>query len=597
MSSIPGGSPMGTGSNGYRPLPPKTKQPKLPIIKAKLLTFFSNKKVKIVLAVMGAVLVLVVLVQFFWPASKARPFSSVGGIAVGGSSKSQIEDQLKTVNSVAEFNLVMGEKTIKSKFSDTSINIDPEASANKVLKYPTWQKFVPLTLFFGNKQSPILQVDDQNLNELATEWSKQAYVAEKNATIVINDTKASIVKEVPGSDYKKEDITKALKQTTVEKEPQTVIVKRTEVKPARTEKDIKNLLSETQKSIDNPLTLVIEGKQVVAPSSAIAKWIKFTETEGDKKELALDINQDALNEYLKPLQQGVYKKPGTTVITVVDGEETGRQVGEKGKGLDIEKSTATLKQALLEHPKEPVSLTVGVLEPAVKFNKTFTKTNKGLSALLADIAKQKGDYAITVRQIGGYGLSGSVNGGKQYHPASTYKLFVAYSVLKRIESGELKWEDTATGGNNIDRCFELMIVNSNNACAEWFGQTISWQTIQNEMRSLGLGSTVLVSGGGFRSTTDDQVKFLGQLNIGTLLKPESNDKLLSAMSRQVYRAGIPTGFGGAVADKVGFLNGLFHDSAIVNYGGSTYLISIYSNGSSWSQLADAAKQIKNYFSS
>ena len=139
-----------------------------------------------------------------------------------------------------------------------------------------------------------------------------------------------------------------------------------------------------------------------------------------------------------------------------------------------------------------------------------------------------------------------------------------------------------------------MIVNSNNACAEWFGQKIGWQTIQNEMRALGLGSSVLY-GAGFRSTTDDQVKFLGQLNSSSLLKPESNDKLLSAMSRQVYRAGIPTGFGGAVADKVGFLNGLFHDSAIVNFGGSTYLISIYSNGSSWSQLADAARQIRNYF--
>jgi beta-lactamase class A len=556
---------------------------------------FSNKYFKISLLAVSAVLIFVVILQLLWPSSKARPFSSVAGLSVGLSSKDSINTQLKTINNSAEFNLVMGSKTIESKFSDSSININPELTAEKVTNYPIWKKLIPLSLFIGNKQSAVVSIDQQNLKELAAEWSKQAYVPEKNATIVINGTSATINKEESGRDYRQEDIVAALGKANIGAEKQTVLVKRTEVKPARTEKDVKKLLAETIKSINNPLTLEIEGKKFVAPSSAIAKWITFTEKADDKKVLELDINKETLNEYLKPFQQDVYKKPGVTTVSIIDGEETGRNIGEKGKGLDVEKSTSTIKKALIDHPAEAITLTVGPIEPTVQFNKTFTKTNKGLSALLADIAKQKGDYAITVRQLGGYGLSGSYNGNKQYHPASTYKLFVAYSVLKRIESGELKWEDEANSGNNIDRCFELMIVNSNNACAEWFGEKISWQTIHSELRALGLGSTTLIGGSGFRSTTDDQVKFLAQLNSGTLLKEESNKKLLSAMSRQIYRAGIPTGFGGDIANKVGFFEGLFHDSAIVSFGGNTYLISIYSNGSSWSQLADAAKQIKNYF--
>lgn len=589
MSSISG------GSYGFKPLPPKPRGGKFQKIKQRLQATLANKKVRTGLAVLAGLLVLLIVLQLLWPAARAKPFSSVGGLTVGGANKSQIKNRLSTINDSAEFSLVMGKKTINAKFAESSIIIEPEKSATKVLKYSTWEKLIPFSLFVGNSNAPIVEIDEQNLGELAEEWSKQAFVAEKNANIVINDTKATITKEAAGSNYKKEDIIAALKKAPVSTIHTTVAVKMTIVKPIRTEKDIKKLLVDTQKSIDNPLSLVVEGKAVVAPSSAIAKWIKFEEI-GDSKELILDINQEALNKYLEPLQKDAYRAPGTTVVTVVDGDETARQVGDKGKGLDIEKSTTSLKKALLEHTKDPVNLKVGILEPKIQYNKSFSKTNKGLSALLADIARQKGDYAITVRQLGGYGLSGSFNGSKQYHPASTYKLFVAYSVLKRVESGEFKWEDEATGGNNIDRCFELMIVNSNNACADWFGQKISWQTIQNEIRNLGLGSTTLVSGGGFKSTTDDQVKFLGQLNSGSLLKPESTDKLKSAMSRQVYRAGIPTGFGGAVADKVGFLNGLLHDSAIINYGDSTYLISIYSNGSSWDQLADAARQIKIYFS-
>lgn len=217
-----------------------------------------------------------------------------------------------------------------------------------------------------------------------------------------------------------------------------------------------------------------------------------------------------------------------------------------------------------------------------------------MAAFLADLGRSKGDYAITVRELGGLSRSASYNGGKIYHPASTYKLFVAYGVLKRIENGSLQWDTPFLNNQTVDQCFEAMIVRSDNPCAEKFGNDLGWGNIQNDIRGIGISASVLAGGSGFRSNTDDQVNFLQKLVQGNIVTDPNKDKLLSVMSRQIYRAGIPAGTRVGVADKVGFLNGLLHDTAIVYSPNGTYLVSIYSNGSTWGGIADAAKQIEAF---
>ena len=51
----------------------------------------------------------------------------------------------------------------------------------------------------------------------------------------------------------------------------------------------------------------------------------------------------------------------------------------------------------------------------------------------------------------------------------------------------------------------------------------------------------------------------------SIVSPDSADQLFSLMETQVYREGIPAGIGsdGVVQDKVGFMDGLLHDAAIV----------------------------------
>ena len=64
------------------------------------------------------------------------------------------------------------------------------------------------------------------------------------------------------------------------------------------------------------------------------------------------------------------------------------------------------------------------------------------------------------------------------------------------------------------------------------------------------------------------------------------------LKRNIYRQGIPAGANGQVANKVGFLDGLLHDAAIIYGPTGPIVLSIMSDGSSWATLADLTKQIE-----
>lgn len=218
-------------------------------------------------------------------------------------------------------------------------------------------------------------------------------------------------------------------------------------------------------------------------------------------------------------------------------------------------------------------------------------TTPPLQTLLDTVAAAKGDYAIAV--VDPAGRSASVNGGKDYIAASTYKLFIAYGMFQAVNSGSLSWSDEVLGDQTTETCFELMIVRSDNNCPEAFGNLIGWQKINDMMRTLGLHGTQ-VKWHDNHTTANDLALFLTKLQAGTLLDGADSQKLLGYMQQQIYRQGIPAGTGVAVADKVGFLDAYIHDAGIVYGAKGPYVLVIMSNNSSWSQLADVAKQVDNF---
>jgi len=82
------------------------------------------------------------------------------------------------------------------------------------------------------------------------------------------------------------------------------------------------------------------------------------------------------------------------------------------------------------------------------------------------------------------------------------------------------------------------------------------------------------------------------LNDGSIIGGGYRDRLLHSLSVHPYRYGIPTGSGGEVWDKVGFLWDYVHDTAIVKHPRGTYVMTIMTKGQSYATIASLTREIE-----
>jgi beta-lactamase class A len=272
--------------------------------------------------------------------------------------------------------------------------------------------------------------------------------------------------------------------------------------------------------------------------------------------------------------------------------EESRTDAASGRALDV---AATL-ESIRGQIDNGASATLATTEvrPALRYEYAFAANDDKLATVMKDYAQShSGSYAATLIEISKGGRYASYNGAKQFVTASTYKLFVAYSTLLRVESGDFRWTDSISSGRNLSQCLDGMITLSDNACAEAFIRKIGMNNLNEDAKAIGCTQTIFVSGN-IRSTTEDQARLLGLLYSGRALSDQVNrDKLFAAMKVNVYRQGIPKGLPGiTVADKVGFLDELLHDSSIVYSPTGDYVLVIYTANATWGNIAELASQLE-----
>lgn len=203
-----------------------------------------------------------------------------------------------------------------------------------------------------------------------------------------------------------------------------------------------------------------------------------------------------------------------------------------------------------------------------------------------------GDFSISVAELGGEGRQGSYQAGTSRVTASTYKLFVAYSVLIQVESGSMSWEDDVTGGRDVAQCFHDMLALNDNPCPEALGPEIGWTTIYSDAAAVGAANTGQGEDG-IRTTAGDLTAFLISLQSGSLnISAEGHDRMREALAANIHRQGVPAGSFGSVLNKPGFINGNLHDAAIVHHPQGTYVVTVMSEGSSWEAIAGITREIE-----
>lgn len=542
------------------------------------------------LVITVAVFLGIVLLQFLYPGDRALPLTKLGGEMVGFSADRDIASKLEREYEKTSITTHVRDKTKKTTLAEAGLSTDNKAIIKDLADYAWYWRVVPLSIFFKGasvSRAVTVTTDEDRFASYAAERAKECLVLPKNAGVKVENGDIKLDPAVDGQECSLDGLRKQLKSVALTKQGMDVKLHTTAVKPERSDKDVQPLLAEAKKVAERKLTVVVAGRSYAIDKPTLASWLAFPEDAATKK-ITVGVNDEVVKAYLNSIQKDTYVAPGVTVVTTHDSIETGRVPGTSGRGIDMTATAGAIHKQVLAG-SGTVNATMAVLSPTLRYNRSYSKTPAGLQALVNDIARDKGDFGIAVRKLGDSGVH--ANGDKQYRTASTYKMYVAYSVLRRIDAGQMNWNETASGGQTVSQCFDKMIVNSDNPCAEYFGDRIGWGTVTNEVRALGLARTNLNATVPL-TTANDAALFLQKLESNQLSVSEpSRARLLDAMKRQVFRQGIPAGVGVPVADKVGFIEGYLHDAAIVYSPSGVYVLTIFSNNSSWAQVADAARQI------
>jgi beta-lactamase class A len=553
----------------------------------------TRRQLLIGLGVFAAVLILV---QIVFPTNRMLPFAKVDGLAVGGWLKRDASWELAQKVAVDKIDVQRGnEKEVYASASSAKLGVSAHSGTDDI-DYPWYVRLVPTSLFWYGlvPQNPTYKYsyDDKKIAAFIKNDLADCQLAPQNASLKYANKKLEVTPSKNGGVCDKNDVQKAIKklQPKAEGDSLTLSFPAT-ITPPKIKDNDANTVKKALENSKDPIVLVAAGKEQMLTRDTVFSWLTFNNSG---ESLSYTIDQAKSDAYFaKSIVPLVTVAPGVTKVTTRDFAEIARVNGAPGQTLDTNATRASIVEVLAGKAERAQAPTVQVA-PRVEYTRSYSSSDVGLSALLQQFAQDNpGTFGIQYIELAGQKRRANYNESKQFITASTYKLYVAYSTLKRVESGQWSWNDQITGGQNLTTCFDKMIVNSDNACAEALYSKIGYQTVINEARALGLTNTSL-DREAQKTSAGDLATFLGSVYSGTIdINADSRSRLVSAMKRNVYRKGVPAGSSGVVADKVGFLNALLHDASIVYSDKGDYVLVVMTDGSSWEKIAELARKIES----
>ncbi|WP_407895002.1 serine hydrolase [Lacticaseibacillus sp. N501-2] len=263
---------------------------------------------------------------------------------------------------------------------------------------------------------------------------------------------------------------------------------------------------------------------------------------------------------------------GLAFLAVISGAFGVQQVvsGRDRQITDAKASTSSV--ATSSSADTTTNAKRAAIQAKVQAYLTQVGSDHTVSVTFKNLTPQAGSAAAKNAVYNSGSLTAAVNGDTLETAASTYKLFIAAYLF----SHGYDWTTTAQSG------FDQMVVNSANDFSESVLAQYGDATIDRYLQSQGW-NTVFSADQAAQTSSNTLASLLTQLQAGTGAFQTANLRnwLLTDMAQQVYRSGIPqaAGTGGTVQDKVGFLNDVNNDAAIVTLpNGARFILVIMTHG-------------------
>jgi beta-lactamase class A len=556
--------------------------------------YWSNKILIFCLAV-GLVLMGQVVFQLFYPTDRLTAKTEIDGHDY---SDWRMDDVVASLDEKYKSLLVdvrYGETGVVTRVDLATIGIGTENNSRvEGANYTWYRRIMPLSIFWNyrfNDISPPQYTYDQE--KISDYWQQNCIVPYRDASIQYVDNILEVVDAAKGAECSiDESVGSTLSfRPALDNTSLTVTAQSTdyEVSLAAAAEYRDSILYLTR----NGFELNHGGSKTTIPQNMILSWMDFEVTDG---QLGFSLNPlkatSDLNKYFTLL--------GTDDLqSIITGSTSGvvSKVDITNDRLNVTSTLKKIELALDNGLTVADIATYAVVTSNYRGGIRGIPVDENLSSKIEEYMKSlEGRYGVSYIELSDDLVRKASFGGTEvFTAASTYKLFVAYSALKRIESGEWHWNDSTVGGMDLATCFDKMISFSDNACAQFMLYKIGHATVMDEARAIGCADTVFSDAQGNSTTAEDLALFLGKLQAGQILANQaSRDVLIDAMKGNIYRQGVPKGVPDAVvADKVGFLDGLLHDASIVYGKDFTYVLIILTDGSNWGEIAGIAAHIES----
>lgn len=540
-----------------------------------------------------AVCLVSVIVQLAFPQDRLTARAQIAGQPVGWWTRSDIEKVTGQAGHVTNVKFLTADGHTSAPIAQFGGRVCTNCMADAMLDYPLWQRLVPFSMLWRsvNIEHATVVFDENALEAKMAEYSGKLTLQPENARVEIRDNQVEIVPEKAGRELGMKEARSAISSARYHLGQENTIEMNGKVLPAKiTEKQLQELRAQVEKVLKRELVLQHEDNSATLDKPKIATLLSFIQGEDDMPKLA--INQEKLSALLESnFGKKINKPAGKTIIHLSDGNETMREAGPAGQGIDIAAMTDRVKALLFsDNPTAPISVAVKALPPQQIYKETFSSSPAGLQAYVNSLSRDA-DIRLTVSQIGGNQWTAQTRGTEPSVSASTYKLYIAMFLMDRIDAKQLSMSDSINGVS-VQECITRMIVNSDNACPEAVIAKYKASALTTYLqKDKGLSATSL-NGPRAMTSTNDLAALLKGIEKGTLARGAHHGFLLGLMQRQVYRQGVPAGSAGVVQDKVGFLEGYLNDAAIVHHPKGKYVISIITKGQSWGKIAEITRKLE-----
>lgn len=561
---------------------------------ARLKSFYSHSKAAQATAVLLVVASLFVVGQLLYPADRALPLARLQTNGYVGFSQREkvltiLQDFDRRIVSVHTHN-----KDLTTSYVDLGIRINIDNTFAEISNYSLSQRLIPFSILFaGNKTFQI----DRSLDQSQLELFVKDVVAERDkvpvdAEIYQKGTEVTVVPAQEGFKYEKDELESQLLRSDLSDQSKIVFAP-TVLYPRTTTYVLNDRATSLQARLNTPLTITAEDKSTTIKPEILASWVQIS-PRPEKGDVDISFNKIKIKEHLDVFAQSFNRAPLPDEITLLNGLPAGRTPGKNGRTLQLDKTVDRIMAlSLADTPN--IQADVKHTPPGEIINRRYSRDNTGLQALLNYWTQNnRGEYSIVVRDLNGR-INANINPNQHFSAVGIYRLYLAGMIYSKISAGSLSGSTKTSTGNSVKLCLDKMIYESHAACSDALGDIAGWGASDSFLRAQGFGNTTLVKGASI-TTASDAADWIEKLYSRSITTDSQAGTLLSIMSRQINRSGIPAGLPGLRVDnKTGSYGRINHDVGLVYHPKGKYIVAILSQGSSLDRLADLSGEIEKVF--